>query len=402
MAALWITLQKLLCGLVNFYRAKNTLDKLIFLNSDNDMTIALLATGDEIISGDTLNTNSHELAHALNSEGLALGLHLSCGDREEEILACLKFLAARHESIILTGGLGPTSDDRTRFALQRFLKTDLQEFPQALEHIQNCLLWHNKQLNDGNRQQALFPSGASLFPNPNGTALGCYYKQEEKRFFLLPGPPRECLPMFNHYVLPLLQKTHHSDKFIYKWRLFGVAEGLIAEQLDTALMGLDCETGYRLETPYVEFKVRCKKDLAATIQTLIEPLIKPYLIATTEKKASEQLQERIIQLQQPISILDEATGGHLQTVLQTPKTASLLTFGSLNKKATFYFHLRGLKEYWNNDPPKGKTELEIEYSRGNKQGSEKHDIPYRSPLVVHLATEWLSFRLFHLINQLHQ
>ncbi|KTC77120.1 competence/damage-inducible protein A [Legionella brunensis] len=366
------------------------------------MTIALLATGDEIIHGDTLNTNSHYLAHALSSEGLPLGLQLSCSDKENEIHDCIEFLVKNHDVIIMIGGLGPTSDDRTRFALERFLKTKLVEFPEAIQHIQNRLRLSSKELNPGNRQQALFPSNATILPNPNGTAMGCFYPWEGKLFILLPGPPRECLPMFNDHVLPLLQQRQHSDKSIFKWRLFGVAESLIAEQLDTALADLDCKTGYRLETPYVEFKVRCKAQVAAKIKERVEPLIAPYLIASTEQKASEQLHARILQLESPISIIDEATGGLLQTLIQQPDNHHLLHFNNCHQDSTLQFHLRGLKEYWNQEPMTGKTQLSIEYSSANNQGTEIHEIAHRSALVIYFAAEWLSFRLFHLINQLHQ
>lgn len=111
-------------------------------------------------------------------------------------------------------------------------------------------------------QQCLFPANARLFPNPYGTAMGCSYSWKGKVFILLPGPPRECLPMFNQDVLPLLlQTSRHSNKQILRWRVFGLAESEIAQILEEALEGLDCQTGYRLETPYLEFKVRCKREL---------------------------------------------------------------------------------------------------------------------------------------------
>ncbi|KTD31986.1 MULTISPECIES: competence/damage-inducible protein A [Legionella] len=365
------------------------------------MTVALLATGDEIIHGDTLNTNSHNLASALSSEGLPLGLQLACSDKEKELYDCLSFLALTHDIILVTGGLGPTSDDRTRFALGRFLKTDLVEFPEAIQHIQTRLGLAEKELNPGNRQQALFPANATILPNPHGTALGCYYSQGNKLFILLPGPPRECLPMFNHHVLPLLQQRTHSDKQIIKWRLFGVAESQIAQQIDEALAGIDCKTGYRLETPYVECKVRCKSPLLHTVKSIVESIAAPYLIATPEQKASELLYETILKLKVPISIVDEATGGILQTLIQQPSSYPWLKFYP-DKKAELRFHLRGLKEYWSGEGKKGKTQVSIEYHNAKMNGKETHEIPYRSPLVIHYAAEWLSFRLFHLINQLHQ
>ncbi len=368
------------------------------------MTIALLATGDEIIHGDTLNTNSHNLAHALSTEGLSLGLQLVCSDKEHELYDCLAFLATNHDIIIVTGGLGPTSDDRTRFALGRFLNTELVEFPTAIQHIHNRLGVSANELNPGNRQQALFPATASILPNPNGTAMGCYVAWQNKLFILLPGPPRECLPMFNNHVLPLLQQMTHSDKQLFKWRLFGVAESRIAQEIDEALAGLDCKTGYRLDTPYIECKVRCKSHLSETVKQIVAAIAAPYIIATPEQKASELLHETIVRKKIPIVIIDEVTGGVLQTLIQQPSSYPWLKFYQ-DETAILHFHLRGLREYWAGEGQKGKSQLSIDYRNAGINGQETqetHEIPYRSPLVIHYAAEWLSFRLFHLINQLHE
>lgn len=366
------------------------------------MTIAILATGDEIIYGDTLNTNGHAIAHGLSSEGLPVGLHLSCSDKEQDIYACIDFLCQNHSIIILIGGLGPTSDDRTRFALASFLKTTLIEFPQAITHIQSRLSKANLGFNAGNRQQALFPQEATLLPNPHGTAMGCYFQWQKKQFILLPGPPRECLPMFNDYVLPVLsQQMPHRHKQLFKWRLFGVAEGTIAEILDVALSGVDCETGYRLDTPYLEFKVRCNPSEAEAVKQIIEPLVAPHIIASPEQKASERLCQKIEQVQAPIVILDDVTGGILQTLIQRPNTYRWLSFHD-NPKSKLHFHLSGLEEYWLSETAQdNKATVKIKYHNETEQGSESFQLPFRSPVVVEYAAEWLSFRLFHLIDQLH-
>ncbi len=365
------------------------------------MTIAILATGDEIVHGDTLNTNSHEIAHALSSEGLSLGFQLSCSDKEKDIIACLHFLAEKHNIIILIGGLGPTTDDLTRFALAQFTGATLVQHSDALIHIQNRLQTAKVIINEGNLQQCLFPEQATLLPNPNGTAMGCYYHWNDKTFVLLPGPPRECLPMFNNFVLPLLQKTQHSNKQILKWRIFGVAESEIGQTLEDALANLDCQTGYRLDTPYIEFKVRCTSDLVEEARTIVDPILAPHIIATTDKKASDKLRDLVLNFNDPINIIDEATGGLLQFLLTRPEVHHLLNFHSTDK-ATLSFHLSGLEEYWSQQPAKGQTQLIIHYSNHSQQGRETHLIPYRSPSVLFHAAEWLSFRLFHLINQLHQ
>ncbi|WP_133126986.1 competence/damage-inducible protein A [Legionella nagasakiensis] len=363
------------------------------------MNIAILATGDEIIDGDTLNTNSHAIAHSLSSEGFFLGLHLACGDKEKDIYSCLEFLCQSHDTIIVTGGLGPTSDDRTRFALARFLDMPLVECPEALNHIQARLKRANLSMNPGNHQQSLFPAQAILLPNPYGTAMGCHCSWNNKQFILLPGPPRECLAMFNHHVLPALRPKKTDSKSWLKWRLFGVAEGEIAQILDDALANMDCETGYRLETPYVEFKVRCRDAQVSAIKGMIDPIVAPHIIAPPEQKASEGLRKRLETLEEPIVVIDDATGGMLQTLIQHPSTYPKIIFHE-NDKCRVHFHLRGLEEYWSKKQS-ATSHLVIKYHNDIEHGSETHQIPYRSALVVDYAAEWLSFRLLHLIDQLH-
>lgn len=365
------------------------------------MTIAILATGDELVHGDTLNTNGHEIAHILSSEGLPLGYHLLCSDKEKDIVDCLNFLIKDHNIIIIIGGLGPTTDDLTRFALAKCTQEPLMEHKEALNHVENRLNGGKITLNSGNLQQCLFPQHAQLLPNPHGTALGCYYQWNNKTFILLPGPPRECLPMFHNAVLSLLHKTQHSTKKMLKWRIFGLAESEIGQTLEETLADMDCQTGYRLDTPYIEFKVRCTKDLVEDIKALVDPILTPHIIATPDKKASDSLRELIQKLDAPISIIDEATGGLLQFLLIQPGIQHLVQFHTLNKNA-LSFHLRGLSEYWAQEPAtNGKTQLTIQYSNNQQEGGESHMIPFRSAGVVYYAAEWLCFRLFHLINQLH-
>lgn len=363
------------------------------------MSIAILATGDEIIHGDTLNTNSQAIAYALCSEGFSLGFHMVCGDKEHEIVDGLDFLSTHHNVIIMTGGLGPTSDDRTRFALARFLQIELAEFTQALQHVQQRLQRANLSMNRGNRQQALFPQGACLFANPHGTALGCGYEKDNRHFFMLPGPPAECLPMLNQYVLPTLSQTKHSDKHLLKWRLLGVAEGEIADRLDQALADIDCATGYRLDTPYLEFKVRCAATLVPKVQDIITPIVAPYLLGQLTDKASTHLCQRIRELAEPIVIVDEITGGRLQMLIQQPETYGRVLFQQ-EDSVRIQFHLSGLEEYWARQNAAFST-VTIKYQNDRQYGSESYQLPNRSSHIIQHATEWLCFRLLHLIDQLH-
>lgn len=305
------------------------------------MTLAILTTGDEIIHGDTLNTNGPYIAKALSADGVPLGLQMTCSDKEADLLESIAFLAPRHSIMISIGGLGPTSDDRTRFAFARYFGIDLVVFEDALTHIAARLTRANLPLDEGNRLQALFPTGATLLPNPHGTAMGCVFSVADKIIILLPGPPHECLPMFDHHVLPLLQKTQHSQKHILSWQLFGVAEGQISAMLEGALQAIPCNFGYRLDTPYLEFKVRCQKHDAAQVAHIVNPLVAPLIISPPKQKATGLLRAQL-QSGPEVVILDSATGGVLETLLCVPDNQHNVHFSS-KPNARICFEITGFR-----------------------------------------------------------
>ena len=206
--------------------------------------------------------------------------------------------------------------------------------------------------------------------------------------------------MFDKYVFPLVKTMEHSDLITLKWRLFGVSEGQIAERLDAALAGRACMTGYRLETPYLEFKVRCSPPEIPAIKTIIEPLVSSHIIASVEKRASECLREHIMALQVPIYIRDEVTGGVLQSLIQKPSNVAWLSFHE-GDSSGLQFHISGLEDYWANRDTV-HTRIRIDYDVQGQAMSESHELPSRRVSIRHYVAEWLSFRLFHLINQLHQ
>lgn len=362
------------------------------------MTLAILSTGDELVHGDTLNTNAQALAHILCSEGIPLGTQLTCSDKEEDIVDGLQFLSEKHSIIIITGGLGPTSDDRTRFALAQFIKEPLMEYEDAVNHITTLYKKLNREMKKNNLQQALFPPSTTLLPNPFGTALGGMIYWHKTQFILLPGPPRECLPMFENYVLPQLIEHGRTEKIILKWKLFGLSESEIASKLEDALADIPCSTGYRLDSPYIEFKIRCRPELAEEINARIEPIVQPHIICTPELKASERLRLLIESKGIEVEILDEVSGGLIQQLIQKPGSSHLISFLP-RESAEVSFHLKGLKEYWEANKNTNLTSLTLEYKIGQLEHSQTQSINFHNALVLNYAAEWLCHRMAQVVEQ---
>lgn len=258
------------------------------LRSKKTLKVALLATGDELTYGDILNTNTQELAKRLTEQNIHIGLHLTSSDRLEEIQKAILFLLKDHSSIIITGGLGPTSDDRTRFALSKAIHQPLLFDKLSWEHIVTRIQQRHpgRIPPDSNRQQALFPKGAVIFNNPHGTANGCSITIKRKSLFMLPGPPHECLAMFQDYVAPqLIAAGYPQEIYRQKWMLCNVSEGQIAEVLDKLVKPYAVSTGYRLASPHLEFKIysQHKADFEKA-RLVIESYIKPLQLQPTEQR----------------------------------------------------------------------------------------------------------------------
>lgn len=243
--------------------------------------IGLLATGNEITEGDILNTDGQVIAQALAKLGYTLGLHVVAPDDDNDIQQALRFLLQTHDVVIMTGGLGPTSDDRTRYALSAVTGQELQfdeaSWEQICVRVQQRL---GREPHPANRQQALFPRGAQVIPNKNGTAAGCWLQHESKTIYMLPGPPLECIPMFEETVLPhLLAQYLHSAKTKLTWQLKGAVESEIAALIDEAVQGFPVQTGYRAHSPFLEIKIYMPAGAQLdAMLAAVEKIVAPFLV----------------------------------------------------------------------------------------------------------------------------
>ena len=359
--------------------------------------IALLATGDEISQGDIVNTNSKEIAQRLVQAGMAPCMHAIVPDIISEIEDCMRFLLGFHQALIITGGLGPTSDDLTRFALAKVVNKELVFNDPTWQALCARLKTFGYDVPpDSNRQQALFPEGATIIPNKNGTAAGCYMQLGEQLIFMLPGPPMECLPMIDEHVLPIL-KTAGFEQLTYrkKWLLFGVSEGKIAEELDALAAPFDCVTGYRLWYPYIEFKIH-SNNLADfdSLSALVTKHMQPYLFGDGQAAATTLLRERLSHSKTLFQIADYATGGELQTILLTPQTFPHLRFTNALDKNQPFAIIEGLNEFWQ-DTNINKTTLKLTFA----SGESALEIPFRGKRVIQYAAELAAWHIEEFLRQ---
>jgi nicotinamide-nucleotide amidase len=359
--------------------------------------LAFLATGDEIVNGDILNTNGQKMAHDLFEQGIEIGMHLVASDCQTEMETAIQFLLQHHDGLIITGGLGPTSDDRTRFALAKAINKELEFDEPSWQFIQDRLAsFALKNQPISNKNQAYFPKGSTIIPNANGTAAGCYVEVADKLIFMLPGPPRECLPMFDEVVQNVLKEKNFNRPFFHrKWLLFSVSEGQIAEQLDNIAEDFDVITGYRMSYPYVEFKLHSENEQAIKdFEKAASPLLQKHLINPESRRASEMLIEHLENSEQGISLFDDATKGHLASTITNLKTHAKI-FQQDDSEHLIQFKLSGIPEYW--EGLQSSTEpswVEIEVNGS----SQRVAVPFRGPRTLMYATEVLANEILKVLK----
>jgi molybdenum cofactor synthesis domain-containing protein len=266
--------------------------------------ISFLATGNELIEGDTQDTNGTYFARSLHDRGARIYQHMLVSDTTSEIVDALRYLLAHSDAVITCGGMGPTSDDNTRYAVSECTGETLVFHEPSWEAIEERFQRFHLKLVPSNRQQALFPEGSTVYPNQHGSAPACYFPWENKHIFMLPGPPKECRPIFDTQIIPQLQALDFfQPRHIFRWLTLGLSESEIAETIDALAKKRGFETGYRWSYPYLEIKIIAENE-TPDLSLIAEAnyVLNPYCISRDRKDATETLKEKLRALDKIIYI----------------------------------------------------------------------------------------------------
>lgn len=199
--------------------------------------VELICTGEELLLGLTANRHLAFIGEQLSQRGLPLQRNCVVSDEAAAIGAQFRESWARADLVITTGGLGPTSDDRTREVMAEALGQKLVHDPAAEAAIRERFARINRVMTPNNLKQALRPERAELLSNPHGTAPGLWVEHEGKVLVMLPGPPNELMPMFEEQVLPRLVARGWlgvEENFI-QLRTAGIGESALETLLEPVL-----------------------------------------------------------------------------------------------------------------------------------------------------------------------
>lgn len=196
------------------------------------MKSRIITIGDEILIGQITDTNSPYIAQCLNDAGFAVEDLQSVGDDAEDIAAVVEDGLHGADIIIVTGGLGPTKDDITKYTLAGIFGGGMKEDPLVLEMNEKMLSARGIPFNGLNRSQAMVPAACTVLPNHNGTAPGMWFERDGKVLVSLPGVPFEMSALMDEEVMPRLKERFKMSGVVHKTMVTtGIAESMLAEKI---------------------------------------------------------------------------------------------------------------------------------------------------------------------------
>ncbi len=238
------------------------------------LSAEIIAIGSELLAPDRSDTNSLWLTDRLNRLGIDVKLKTIVGDDDARLEELIKDAVKRSRVVITTGGLGPTEDDITRKVVARALGRRLALDENVLAEIRARFQSFGVNMPERNSRQAMVIDGAAVLPNPNGTAPGLYLEDQDCAIALLPGPPREMKPMFEHHVQARLEKLAGDIHFARRiLRVAGMGESAVDEKIAPIYTKYENpQTTILFNSSEIEIHLRAYGRTEADAETLLDDL----------------------------------------------------------------------------------------------------------------------------------
>ena len=305
------------------------------------MNAIIIAIGDELTSGKTVDTNSAYLSSQIALFGIETTAHRTIGDCESAIADALKQSAALADIVLVTGGLGPTRDDLTRQALADAMGCELKLDEKCLAKIEAFFRQRDWKMNPSNRIQAMIPTGAKPLDNLHGTAPGIEAELDGAKVFIMPGVPREMHWMFEHAVKPHLPQTGRTiiARVVHT---FGVGESDIAAMVADLMDDRHGNTvvGITVAEGLVSLRISVRADSAASagkkadeLVTEIRKRLGTLVIGQDEQSIASVVGDLLREKKMTLATAESCTGGMIGEMITSVPGASDYYLGGVSAYA---------------------------------------------------------------------
>ncbi|MCU7495145.1 MAG: competence/damage-inducible protein A [Ignavibacteria bacterium] len=284
------------------------------------MQAQIITIGDEILIGQTINTNAAYIGEELTKIQIAVSKTTVVGDEESVILQEFKSAFENNDVVIVTGGLGPTHDDITKDCIVKFFNTELEMNYEVLEDVRSIFQRRGRQMAKINETQALVPKIARVIRNTRGTAPGTWIEKDKKIFISLPGVPHEMKEMIDTEVIPGIAKLYKPENHSIKIRNLlstGIAEstlferlGNISELLEGAKLAfLPSQFGVKMRITAEEKNEDLALNKLSEIEQKIRSLVGRYIYGIENDTLEEVVGRLLLERGLTIAVAESCTGG---------------------------------------------------------------------------------------------
>jgi nicotinamide-nucleotide amidase len=304
-------------------------------DEDRRVRIEILNTGTELLLGNTLNTHGAWFGRELFKLGLRITRQTTVPDGEA-IREALAEAVERADAVIVTGGLGPTSDDLTREITAEVLGVELITDEAAVRSLEAFFAMRNKPMAESNLKQALVMVGADVLPNPNGTAPGIYTPPKMNgrancAVFLLPGPPRELYPMFHGEVVPRLRALSGIETIneALEMKFTGVGESDFHQGIDAKLAAVPgLEYGYCAHIGEVDLRLIGDAAALKAGREIAVETFAPFLVSEDGSSMEKTVVKLLTERGWKLATAESCTGGLIANrVTNVPGSSAVFTHG---------------------------------------------------------------------------
>jgi nicotinamide-nucleotide amidase len=303
------------------------------------MKAEIITIGDELLIGQTIDTNSAWMGAELSRIGFDVYRITSVSDKRDDIIKVLSEVSGRSDVVLITGGLGPTSDDITKHTLSEFFSTKLVPDTRVLEMIELMLKKRNFQMNENNRRQADVPENCRVLYNATGTAPGMWFEKNNTIYVSMPGVPVEMKHIMTVHVLPELQKRFSSQVIIHKnIMVHGIPEARLAE----ILSGFESEMPESIKIAYlpsfstIKLRLTGKGKARDKIEKMISEQVRklysiiPDLIYGEDEESMEmKVGYLLLENKATLSTVESCTGGSIARMITSVPGSSDYFKGSV-------------------------------------------------------------------------
>jgi nicotinamide-nucleotide amidase len=289
------------------------------------MQAEIICIGDELLIGQTINTNAAWLGEQLNMMGVRVHRSLSIADKRDEIISALDEAISRSQVIILTGGLGPTKDDITKHTLCEYFNTQLKVNDEALERITRFFSERGLPMLEVNRLQAALPEACTVIQNYRGTACGMWFEKDGAIVVSMPGVPYEMKSMMEEQVFAKIRSYFKTPEIIHRTILtIGVGESFIANTIsdwENSLSDHDIKLAYLPSPGMVKLRMSVYgtvpgiREVLAEKENELRQLVGTYIYGE-EKETLEDLVGTLLRSGgYSLSTGESCTGGNIAHLL---------------------------------------------------------------------------------------